>query len=81
MRIWCVAKGSVPTIIFDKIDSEAADKAIDKVVDKSRGKVIEVSIRICFLLEVDNLELTSAKNQIFQFLIISMPNGCAPISG
>lgn len=67
MRIWCIAKGSVSTIFFDKIDSEAADKAIDKVVDKSRGKLIEVSIRICFLLEVDNLELTSAKKQIFQW--------------
>lgn len=53
--------------IFDKIDSEAADKAIDKVVDKSRARVIEVSICICYLLEVDNLELTSAKKQIFQW--------------
>lgn len=59
MRIWCIAKGSVSTIFFDNIDSEAADKAIDK----SRARVIEVSIRICFLLEVDNLELTSAKNR------------------
>lgn len=57
MRIWCIAKGSVSTIFFDKINSVV----VDKVVDKSRARVIEVSIRICFLLEVDNLELTSAK--------------------
>lgn len=53
---------------FDKINSVVVDKAVDKVVDKSRARVIEVSICICFLLEVDNLELTSAKNQIFQWI-------------
>lgn len=63
MRIWCIAKGSVSTIFFNKINSVV----VDKVVDKSRARVIEVSIRICFLLEVDNLELTSAKKQIFQW--------------
>lgn len=36
----------VVTILFDKIDSGAADKTVDKVVDNLRGGLSEVSIHI-----------------------------------